>query len=357
MSRKSANRFNVPFYGRHGLDTGLLQHIYDYIDGSGPVNQSIRDALLNDALASSAWQRNEESAEAASQRQIEATHELRQTQFQDTVAGAQAAGINPIFALGAGMTSPAASPQASSPSGSTSSGAPRVTLDSLLNIIQTSLMAKKNRAEVAQLRAETNVANVTARNIAANTAKTQSETTGQELSNEWQRRTLDARTESENLRNSLTRAQVRETYKQIDVAETTISKQIQEAKTEESKRSLMLAQEMLANADAENIAAMRPYFQLELSARAAQERAQAEQAAVAAAYQNGLINAGMIEAVVRETNSNASVNEIETELKRFSDALNHGDTTVIFGVDTASGRVMSGLYQGLRGLRSALSSR
>lgn len=170
MSKKSRNRFNLPQYSSAGgLNNDFLKHIWDFIDGHGMVSESIRDALLNDALASSAWQRNEVSADNAAQRQIDATRELRQTQHEDLVASSQAAGINPYFALSGGvMSGTASAPQASAPSGTTSSGSPRVTLDSLLNIFQTGIMAMKTRAEVNSLNAD-------ARNKDADTDKTRIE--------------------------------------------------------------------------------------------------------------------------------------------------------------------------------------
>lgn len=345
-------RFQLPQYGEYGLDRDLLKHIYDYVDGTGPTSQSIRDAILNDALASSAWQRNEASADNAAQRQVETSRELRQTQFQDTVSSAQAAGINPVMALGYGVSSPASAPQATSPAGSTSSGAPRATLDSILNSIFAVQRFQLNRAQIGVAKAERNVMEQQATNIAAdtqvkkNTASNLEENTrGLRLSNDFLDQTFAARKESVNLQNNLTYEQVRSTRKAIDVADEQINLMIKQETSEERRQVLLSAQAILARANAYQIHAVTPYMQLELQARTDQERASAQALVVSASYQQGLISAGMIEAEVRRSNASASSEEVqsevlrvEKELKQYQDDVNHGRISKIAeGSDTVVG--------------------
>lgn len=334
MSKKSRNRFNMPSYGQFGLSMEGLKHIYDYIDGSGPVNTSIREALLNDMLAGSAWQRSEFSADAASQRQIDATRELRSTQFQDIVGSAQAAGINPIFALGGGISSPASAPQASAPAGSASGGTPLANLDSMLNVIQTHLMARKNRAEVAQLKAETNVANAQAKNIAANTVKTSSETKGQDLANEWAQRTMNARVASPELANNLTRAQESEIYKGIEKAS-------HEINTLDAQALQYGARAMLDNMTQYRMARLIPFEQAVMSAQTEKDRAIASGALVHALYENRVIDSGIIESNARLAGLQGDAQEIMNEVSEYNKAIQQGDPDRVVTKDKLSHFILS----------------
>ena len=69
---------------------------------------------------------------------------------------------------------------------------------------------------------------------------------------------------------------------------------------------MYVSRELLNNATLKTLLQCVPIFRLELSARSDSERQAAKVSAVDAAYRNGLINAGAIEAAVRETNASAS---------------------------------------------------
>lgn len=314
--------------------------------GSGLTGAEQEQNLFNAEQAQLDWERSEVSADNAAARQ----RELRQTQFVDTVQGAQAAGINPYFALGAGAQGPSAAPQGSShPASGTApaSGAPA--LDTLLNVLFAGQRFKLTRAEIKTQEEQ-------ARNIAADTAKKEAETEGQRLSNQWIDRLSAAEEASKQAAASLDRNRVQEVYAKIREADSAVTKNLAEASTAESRILLQTEQAMLARANAWNVVALTPYMQAELEARTEQEHAAARQAAVAAAYQQGLIDSGMIEAVVRQTNASASVDEIEHSLRSYTDALNRGDTSQLFGRDPGGAdKVVGALYKGLRDLsRSVL---
>lgn len=354
MSRKSRNRFNVPGYGDDlTIPPELLKHVYDNIDGSGPTSQAIRDALLNDALATASWQRNEVSADNAAVRQVDTTRELRQTQFQDTVSSAQAAGINPYFALGAGVTSPAASPQGSSSAGTTSSGAPRATLDSLLNIIQTAQVFRKQNAEIRNIKAETNVANETARNIATDTALKGSQTRGQDIDNEWKPVLYDAEQNAKNSAAKLDQERVGEVYANIRRAEKEAHLAAEQAKTEESKRDALGAEALLSRANAWQIVELMDYNKALMASQVAKNNAEAEFYVVQKAYQQGLIDAGMIAAMVRSQNAQASEAETSAAVNEATEFLTRQNAGQISNNDTVNA-IVGGLYGFIRTAGSVL---
>lgn len=314
--------------------------------GSGLTGAEQEQNLFNAEQAQLDWERSEISADNAAARQSA----LRQSQFVDTVRGAQAAGINPYFALGSGAQGPSSAPQGSShaASGSTpASGAPA--LDTLLNVLFAGQRFKLTRAEIKTQEEQ-------AKNIAADTAKKEAETEGQRLSNDWIDRLSAAEEASKQAAANLDRNRVQEVYAKIREADSAVTRNLAEASTAESRIILQTEQAMLARANAWNVVALTPYMQAELEARTEQEHAAARQAAVAAAYQQGLIDSGMIEAVVRQTNASASVDEVEHSLRSYTDALNRGDTSEIFGRDPeGADKVVGALYKGLRDLsRSVL---
>lgn len=314
--------------------------------GSGLTSAEQEQNLFNAEQAQLDWERSEVSADNAAARQ----RELRQTQFVDTVRGAQAAGINPYFALGTGAQGPSAAPQASShpASGTTpASGAPA--LDTLLNVLFAGQRFKLTRAEIKTQEEQ-------ARNIAADTAKKEAETEGQKRQNEWIDRLNSATEEAQRAAANLDRNRVSELFANIRKADSEVTRNLADASTAESKIELQTQQALLANANAWNITYLTPYIAAETAARTDKEHAEARQAVVAAAYQQGLIDTGMIEAVVRQTNASASVDEIEHSLRSYTDALNRGDASVIWGSDDPnwSDNVMSTLYKGVRDISRSI---
>lgn len=326
---KSSRRFLIPEYGNGvSLNSDVLKHVWDNLDGEGPASQSIRDAVLNDALAATAFQRNELGADNALARQ----RELRQTAFQDTVQDAQAAGVNPYFALSGGATGVSSGPQASAPGASTSSGSPRVTLDSILGIIQTAQMFRKTNAEIKNVNAATKVEEAQAKNIDANTAKAQAEYEGIVIDNKYRDEFNALRNEGQRAVNGLTydkRREITANIRNIDM--NTLATQagisLTEAKALHERIDAIVAAELLPYQKAyQQAATAREYATAEnQKASARNQEAQAGLAFVQAAYQQGLIDNGYLESVARQASAGADAAESQATYQAFVTAVKTGD--------------------------------
>lgn len=322
--------------GRYYWNGDIFDPEFGALDDFNNGVQNLFNKQTGNGLTTAETEQMQFNADEA-QKAYERQRLMRQTAFQDTVADASAAGINPYFAISGGATGVSSSSQASAPS---MSGSP-AGLDSLLNLLFAKQRFDYNKAQIGVAKAQKdNIESSTDKNN-AETKNIEEGTTGQQLDNEWKRRTLDARAESENLRNSLTREQIRQTRKAIDVADEQISLMIKQEDSEVKKQQLAEAQALLARANAHQVFALTPFMQLELEARGEAERASAQLSAVSAAYQQGLIDTGMIEAVVRQTNADADVKQVEHDLKQYQDDVNHGNISRVAG---ASDTVIGGLF-------------
>ena len=293
---------------------GSLRSLWNKWTGAGLTNAEVEENQYNAMQAEAdrqfqsdeaelAWQRSELSAENAYARQ----RELRQTAAQDTVMDYQAAGLNPAIMYGSSGVNPTSSaPQGSSPAAAGASAGAGLPgsggLADLLNLFRIRSEIKVNQSIAEKNRADANLSEKSA----DLTAK----------QSDWYERV---------------------TSQSIAEARSRIVSNIETAASESEKRSLMQSERMLNNANADQIAALMPYYQRELDARSSQERASARASLVSAAYQQGLIDEGMISSAVRETNSRASVNEVEHSLKSFEDDVVHNRTTPLTEGDAFTG--------------------
>ena len=88
------------------------------------------------------------------------------------------------------------------------------------------------------------------------------------------------------------------------------AKKIAEAKTEEEKQKLIAQEAVLKKAEAYKIYALVPFRQKLMESQSFAERAVGKLHLVEAAFKQGLIDEGAIEAQVRQLNANASEAEI-----------------------------------------------
>lgn len=282
---------------------------------------------LTDAeMQANEW--NEQQVLAAWNRQMEADN----TKYQRQVADMQAAGLNPMLAAGGTLHAPSALvAQSVSPSAGTFG------LDSILNMF-------KLGAELKNINADTNKKKAEADKAAADAA-------GQNIVNNYEDERQRLQNEGLGIANSLSRAQISEIKKQLEDYDSQISLRLKQEKSEDARVSLISAQAMLARANAFQVAELIPYSKALMSAQTEQAKQNAAFAAAQAAYQNGLLNSGMIESMVyrniaekkninaqqRHTEARAAILEIEKSLKE-------GHNPENWSPDSISGALVGTIY-------------
>lgn len=231
---------------------------------------------LTDAeMQANEW--NEQQVLAAWERQMEADN----TKYQRQVADMQAAGLNPMLAAGGTLHAPSS---AVAQSVSPSAGA--FGLDSILNLL-------KIKDELSNIRADTG-------KKVADTNKTNEDTKGTIIENEFKAESIRLMQESMKVSNSLNRAQISKVNKEMEDIDASIGLKIKQAETESSKQELMNAQKLLARMNAHQVAAMMPYMQAYYAAQTESARQSAALAATEAMYKQGLIDSGYIEYMADE---------------------------------------------------------
>lgn len=296
----------------------------------------------------------------AAQREFKANLFLDSTAMQRKVADYKAAGLNP-YALGGQSVS---APSISAPASSVGAGrGASLGLSEIISLAALPSQIKSNLSGAKAADAAAQKSRADAAKADAEAKKIEEDTRGAKLQNDFFEKMRDVREEAEKLKNDLDRAERKRIYKDIDLKDSEITKNIEQAHTEQEKQGLLVQQAILANAEADNIVAMRPYIQAELSAKTQLERQQTRVAAVDEAYRQGLIDAGSIEAAVRLTNAQVSTEEAnkivkETEgfLKQYDAHRKAGDLHSWLDPERsgAATDVIDALYSGVSALTSSV---
>lgn len=250
----------------------------------------------------------------AYERQMDADN----TKYQRSVADMQAAGINPMMAVSAGVTGPSVqSGSAGSPVGN-SSNPFAANLGGLIDVARMNQDYKLRSRELDIQEKAVEADNVLKQQQAAESA---GRLHGIELDNAVKSASLDADIEARRLQNALTRGRIRE----ID------------AKIEEIKASAQdhLSKSVLNEASVHQIMALLPYQERLMDAQTAEARQSAEYAAMCTLYQQGLIENGYIEALVREQNASATASETNAAVSSIEYALRSGKFSGT-GLDTGN---------------------
>lgn len=136
--------------------------------------------------------------------------------------------------------------------------------------------------------------------------KMEAEKSGIELDNEWKDKTQEARVEAENLKNSLTDAQIKLYHKEREKAEQDIKESIERTKSEIERQGLIEAQKILAKAQADEIVALLPYKELLIQAETVAQKASAAASFALAAKENKLIDDGYYDELIRRATLEAT---------------------------------------------------
>lgn len=298
-----------------GLGSGSTSStdLFRSVTGSGLTSAEIQQNQFNAEQAQDAWYRNELSADRALMRQ----QELRQTAIGDTVKSAQAAGINPYFALGSGAIGASSAPQASSPAASGSGGARNgaASLSALMDIAFAGQRFKQNAAMIENIKADT-------KDKLSNAGNLDAQTEGIKINNQYLAEYNELRNAGQRLTNDLTDKQAEQIDHNIgliDVQKLFVGAQTD---TEETKQLANIASAVKDQMSAKVAAEMLPYQQKVASSQAymytesgRQAHAQAEFALVQAAFQQGLIDEGVIKAQAVSLSAEAEYKDWLTAVK------------------------------------------
>lgn len=259
---------------------GVIPIVADNAVGDGTF-----DSVKGKYLGTNMTGQERQNAELNFQNQLRMMREGPQAQ----VEGAERAGINPVFALTGQSHTPSA--------GNTSSISSGGSLSDLVAL--------------ATLPAQLKLLNKQADKTSAEEDKIRSETTGQDISNEFARRLNEAEAQSRENAIQLTKAEIQQVYQRIEESKADVVKKFKEVDSIQSEMDLRASQILLNNASAYRIRSLIPFERAEMSARSEAERAAAQASLAHAAYENGLIDNGYIQAMCKSMNAEASIKDVE----------------------------------------------
>lgn len=274
------------------------------------------------------------------QRAREWNQQMDSTKYQRTVADMQAAGVNPALAMQGGVTT-----QASSNATAQAANVPAPQLD-LSQVAQLALQEK-------QLRIQEKLVDAQAR-------KANAEAGLSEIDQQYRASYNEILQSGMKLSNGLTAQNIEQVRANIGKIDQEVELLKKQAKTEEEKAALTLAQryvqESLKNKtdqEIRNMVALLPFQQALMSAQTDAAKASAAASFAEAAYKHGLLDSGYIDGMVRQFNANASAAEQESLAREIENNLKTGNW---FRNDTWTGKLGNTVLQGMTGLGHVLRS-
>lgn len=273
--------------------------------------------------------------------------------YQRQVAGMQKAGLNPalMYQNGGASSAPTASPSSSNAS-----------FQDILSLFMAKKQMKILDAQAADLdasaiqrRAMANKAEQDILKSKQDIEQSKETTRATKLQNDYFEETRNLHREGLSLANDLTRKQIDEIESKIDNLKASTNQLVESAKTEEERRKALAAQAVLSHATAHRIYQLLPFEQAYTEARTEESKQAAALSMVQQAYQNGLINSGYIESMVRANNASASESETRKIIDDTKIAIEKGLSPDEVNKLPFGQRVVHGLYSGVHDIRQALT--
>lgn len=285
-----------------GMATGAISQVASM--ATGILGSWLQKKLVNNSMSGAereAFKLNAQEAQKARDWNLE----MDNTKYQRQVTDMQKAGINPALAMNGGVTTQATS----NATGNASTQ-------------QTPIMPIQDFATLAL-----NLKNLESqnKNIEADTRKKNAEAESFEIENTYRDQFEQLKLQGQKNANALTEEQKKEVTKRIDKAIEEINVLKQQAKTEEEKQRNYAADTLLKKANAAQVEALTPVLVKLREAETQTQKAVAAQAFANAAYQQGLIDSGYIEALAEKAGYDAKQAE-QFALKLSADNAKRGYT-------------------------------
>ena len=298
----------------------LLDSIRPAVNAVAPVFQSAVSKYTGAGLTAAEQEANAFNASEA-QKQRDWETQMSNTAIQRSVQDAQAAGVNPALMFG-NLGS------ASTPSGSSASS---VSPGSGFDLISAAISAFMAPAQKRAVEAQANASNAEAVAAKASAKKTEVDTVGSELENEFKRATMEDRKESERLKNSVSKKQLEKADHEIKQIDEHIELMKKQEKSEETKQALERAQKILADANARQIVEMLPYMKRLSAAKESASKSAAALSLMQAFYQKRIISSdyldnmfAQMEAAARKTSSEADAAKATADILAIKASIRNG---------------------------------
>lgn len=281
-------------------DLGNQNILGNYV--AGKTGSRLTDAQRE----ANAW--TAEREDIAWNRQLQASNTAYQRQVEDL----KSAGLNPMLATGNGVSLPSAST-----SGSVSPSSSGSLVGDIIQLMQL-------RGQLALMRSEKELNEANAGKANADAAKAVSETKGLDIINNYRAESEELRLQGLGLTNQLTAETRNKVIKEVDLIVENIRKTANEADTEVERKAALVASRLLSEAQAWQVVQLMPYQKALMSAQSEAARSAALLSAADAAYKNGLIDSGYIEAQLRSLDASATNTEIRNAAEAVKTAFRTG---------------------------------
>lgn len=311
---------------------------------NGGAGTSVFDKITGAHLTGAQQEANAFNANEA-QKQRDFEQQMSSTSYQRQVADLQNSGLNPALAMSSGG--------ASTPSGASASSVAPESGSSLGDVLQLLSFRKeyeKTQSEINNINADTANKNADTRNIEEHTNLLGPEFDLKVQSLDLEQRKVYLEEIKIQITKDLTDAEIQKMSVEMRSLEQHIQESIQNVKESVSRVALNAANAALSRAEATQIYELLPYIKSLKDAQTQEAWKQSAWLGVQTAYQNGLIDAGYIDEMVRKVANEADVagfNVTSAQVDAFLDKLHYALRTGQYYPETNEfAKVQNGILRG-----------